>query len=259
MVVIAPGQSTIVSASAESSAEPGRQAVSIAYRYAIGRYEVTRAEFAAFAAESGHQAKGCWTYDGQWSHRADLDWRTPGYEQQDQHPVTCVSWLDAQAYLGWLKKKTGQAYRLPSSSEWKHASGVDSESLGQAPRQREVCKLANVADLSAEQQYAGWTVHACRDGYVHTAPVGRFQPNSRGIHDMLGNVFEWVEDCWADSPRAAPADGSALLQGDCGQRVLHGGSWFTIPRYVDPEFRNRLQTSHRASSVGFRVMRPVAG
>jgi formylglycine-generating enzyme len=102
-------------------------------------------------------------------------------------------------------------------------------------------------------------VHGCRDGYVHTAPVGRFQPNSRGVHDMLGNVFEWVEDCWVDSLRGAPLDGSAVLKGDCEQRVLHGGSWFTIPRYIDPQFRNHFQASHRASSLGFRVARTVGG
>jgi len=261
VIVIAPGQFTTVSAPADrigKAADRSRQSVAIAHPFAMGRYEVTRSQFAVFVAETGHQGKGCWTYDGQWVYREDLDWRSPGFEQQDQHPVTCVSWLDAQAFVSWLRKKTGQAYRLPSSSEWKLASGVDRETAGEGPNQREVCRLANVADRTAEQQYAGWTVHPCRDGYVHTAPVGRFLPNGRGVHDMLGNVFEWVEDCWTQSLQGA-SDGSAVLAGDCEQRVLHGGSWFTIPRYVDPEFRNRFQTSHRASSIGFRVVRAVAG
>ena len=262
LIVIAPGQFTNGGVDAErggKAADASRQLVSIDYYYAMGRYEVTRSQFAAFVAETGHQAKGCWTYDGQWTYREDLDWRSPGYEQQDQHPVTCVSWLDAQAYTSWLGKKTGQTYRLPSSTEWQNASGAEPERAARMADKREICKWANVADLSAEQHYAGWSVHECRDGFIHTAPVGRFQPNSRGVHDMLGNLFEWVEDCWAESLRGAPADGAPMLQGDCKQRVLHGGSWFTIPKYVEPGFRNHFQASYRASSLGFRVVRNVKG
>lgn len=262
LVVLAPGRFTHTptdTGATGKTADPVRQLVSIGYPYAIGRYEVTRSQFAAFVAETGRKAGGCWMYDGQWTYREELDWRSPGFGQEDRHPVTCVSWLDAQAYVTWLSRKTGQAYRLPTSAEWQYASGVGSDGFKPVPGEREICSHANVADLSAEQQYAGWTVHGCRDGYVHTAPVGRYQPNSRGAHDMLGNVFEWAEDCWNDSLKGAPADGSAWLQGDCKQRVLHGGSWFTTPRYVAPGFRNHFEASYRSSSFGFRVARKVTG
>ena len=91
------------------------------------------------------------------------------------------------------------------------------------------CKSANVADHSAAQRYPGWKVHPCNDGYVYSAPVGSFAPNGFGLYDMLGNVFEWVQDCWHPDYRGAPADGSAWLTGDCSQHDMRGGSWFTAP------------------------------
>jgi formylglycine-generating enzyme required for sulfatase activity len=112
-----------------------------------------------------------------------------------------------------------------------------------------------VADRSTETIYPGWDIFACQDNYVHTAPVGSFQANAFGIHDMLGNVFEWVTDCWNESYAGAPSDGAAWVDGDCGYRVLRGGSWFTPPGYVRTAFRNRFAPDYRSSSFGFRVAR----
>ena len=90
---------------------------------------------------------------------------------------------------------------------------------------------------------------------MHTAPVGSFQANAFGLNDMIGNVFEWVTDCWNDGYEKAPLDGSAWEAGDCGRRVLRGGSWFTPPGYVRASFRNRFDPDYRSSSFGFRVAR----
>lgn len=225
---------------------------------AVGQHEVTRAEFARFVEETGHESSGCWVYDEQWQNKANLSWKRPGYVQDDRHPVTCVSWNDTQAYVRWLSGKTNRRYRLLSASEWEYvarAEGQAARTWGDDPAS--ACASANVADTSAEQRYAGWDVHGCDDGYVYTARVGSFQANEFGTYDMLGNVFEWVEDCWNGSYVGAPADGSAWIQGDCSRRVLRGGSWYSMPKYVRLAFRNRFDPDYRSASFGFRVAREV--
>ena len=122
------------------------------------------------------------------------------------------------------------------------------------------CNNANVADLSAAQRYPGWKAHPCNDGYIYSAPVGSFAPNAFGLYDMLGNVFEWVQDCWHPDYQGAPSDGSAWLtgqSGDCTQRGLRGGSWFTTPAYVGVAARNRFAEGYRSNTIGFRLVREI--
>jgi formylglycine-generating enzyme required for sulfatase activity len=87
--------------------------------------------------------------------------------------------------------------------------------------------------------------------------VGSFKANAFGLHDLLGNVFEWVQDCWHDDYTAAPADGSARMEAGCSERELRGGSWFSAPRYVNAGYRNRFEHGYRSSSIGFRVVRDM--
>ena len=96
------------------------------------------------------------------------------------------------------------------------------------------------------------------DTYVQSAPVGSFAANAFGLHDTLGNVFEWVADCWNDDYTGAPDDGSARVDGDCSQHETRGGSWFTAPDFVRASYRNRFATEYRSTSVGFRVVRRTA-
>jgi formylglycine-generating enzyme required for sulfatase activity len=114
-----------------------------------------------------------------------------------------------------------------------------------------------VADRSAARRYPGWKVFACKDGYVNTAPVGSFKANALGLTDMLGNVFEWTEDCWHDNYVKAPIDGSARRDGDCTEHELRGGSWFSSPAYVRDSYRNHFAADYRSSSVGVRVVRDM--
>jgi formylglycine-generating enzyme required for sulfatase activity len=114
-----------------------------------------------------------------------------------------------------------------------------------------------VADQSAARRYPGWDAFACDDGYVNTAPVGSFSANAFGLSDMLGNVFEWTQDCWHEDYSGAPTDGSARADGDCNQRELRGGSWFSSPSYVTASYRNHFAADYRASSVGFRLVRDI--
>ncbi len=119
------------------------------------------------------------------------------------------------------------------------------------------CATANVADESASQRFPGWNVHSCNDGYVFTAPVGAFAANGFSVNDMLGNVFEWVEDCWHDRYDGAPTNGSAWSRLGCNEREMRGGSWFTTPAFVRFAYRNRFEPGYRSSGLGFRVVRDL--
>jgi formylglycine-generating enzyme required for sulfatase activity/predicted Ser/Thr protein kinase len=232
--------------------------VAIAYALAMSANEITVGEFREFVSSTHRDLAGCATYFGLWKYQAEANWELPGFAQTDTHPVTCVSWQDAVAYTQWLAAKTGHAYRLPSASEWEYAARAGSEAVspwGADPGA--ACAAANVADHSAEQRYPGWSVFPCADGYVNTAPVGSFKANAFGIHDLLGNVFEWVADCWFDDYAHAPVDGSARQGGACDEHELRGGSWFSSPRYVTAAYRDRFASSYRSSSVGFRVVREL--
>ena len=230
---------------------PMRQ-VTIDYALAVSRYEITKAEFAFFATESGHFGEGCYIYNGSWKMEDGRSWRSPGFDQDDKHPVTCISWNYAQSYVRWLTYKTDHKYRLLSSSEWEYAAlSGGSEAIDPT----RLCESANVADRSTKTDYPGWEIFDCQDNFVHTAPVGSYRANAFGIYDMIGNVFEWVTDCWNDNYDKAPLDGTAWVDGDCGHRILRGGSWFTSPQYVRVAFRNRFEPDYRSSSFGFRVAR----
>ncbi len=233
--------------------------VSISYTLEAGRYEVTRSQFARFVEETGYKAPGCNSYDGKWVMQPDRNWQNPGFPQEENHPVTCVSWNDARTYTQWLSDRTGQEYRLLSSSEWEYLARAGTETLrfwGDEPD--DACNYANVADQRAAKQYNGWQVHNCTDQFVHTAPTGSFQANGLDVYDMAGNVFEWVADCWNKDYQDAPVDGASRTTGNCRLRELRGGSWYSQPRFVRSGFRNRFAPDFRGNTFGFRVARTVS-
>ena len=239
--------------------------VVIAAPFAIGVYEVTVAEFGRFVDETGASAgSSCYVVQGgdedaDWT-ADDRGWRNPGFGQSGRHPVTCVSWNDAQAYAGWLSQETGEEYRLPSESEWEYAARAGTSTAwpwGEGESGQ--CRHANGADASAKDRYSSWPWSvACRDGHVHTAPAGSFAANGWGLHDMLGNVWEWTEDCWNDSYAGAPSDGSVWEYGNCAERVLRGGSWVIGPSGLRAADRSRVATGFRVNFHGFRVARTLA-
>jgi len=219
---------------------------------------VTVDDFQQFIMDTGWDMRGCDTYDGDWKHRPDNSWKNPGFSQTGTHPVTCVSWNDAKAYARWLSTRTGHSYRLPSASEWEYAARAGGEAVQPwSANGSGACATANVADASAGQRYPGWAVFGCNDGFVYTAPVGSFKANSFGLNDMLGNVFQWTEDCWHADYGGAPIDGSARRDGDCSEHELRGGSWFSTPAYVRANYRNHFAADYRTSSVGIRLVRDV--
>ena len=233
--------------------------VMIAHPIALSTDAVTVDQFREFIGATGRNMQGCDTYDGTWRHRAESNWENPGFAQSGSHPVTCVSWNDAKAYAAWLSAKTGHRYRLPSASEWEFAARAggaaaqpwSSDGAG-------ACANANVADQSASRRFPGWAVFSCDDGYIQTSPVGSFKVNSFGLSDMLGNVFQWTEDCWHADYKGAPVDGSARVDGACVEHELRGGSWFTSPGFVRANYRNHFAADYRTSSVGIRLVREIA-
>ncbi len=240
------------------AAEKPQHRVAIDDSFAMSTNAVTVDEFRAFVTATGRDMKDCDTYDGEWRQRPASNWESPGFEQTELHPVTCVSWNDAKAYAEWLSKSTGQRYRLPSAAEWEYAARAGGELVQPWSADGSgVCANANVADQSAAHRYPGWTVFACDDGYAFTAPVGSFLANLFGLNDMLGNVFQWTEDCWYPDYTGAPVDGSARTEGNCSDHELRGGSWFSDPAYVRASYRNHFAANYRTSSVGIRLVREI--
>ena len=213
--------------------------VGIARPFAMGRYPVTVGEWRVFARATG------WQPDG------DVDWAAPGFPQSDMHPVVGVSWVDAQRYLAWLAEATGQRYRLPSEAEWEYACRAGTKtafSFGDSIG----------TDLANYDGNFTWNGGARGEYRRGTTPVTQFAPNPWGLHDMHGNVWEWVQDVMHDSYEGAPLDGSAWEEGgDRARRVLRGGSWLYNPRYLRSALRNGFSAVMSNDIVGFRVVREL--
>jgi len=247
MVVIPAGRFLMGSpkeAAGRIHAEGPQHPVTVAAKYALGKHEVSVAEFKRFVQATRYQTEAKTNPDqgiGVWDEEKNergwstgKSWSNPGFAQDDRHAAVGVSWKDALAYVDWLAKRTGQAYRLPSEAEWEYAARAGTTTArfwGNDPNQ--ACAYANVGDRSLKSARPKWpyTIHDCDDGFAYTAPIGRFTANSFGLHDMIGNTWEWTQDCWNDSYLGAPTDGSPWLKGDCGRRVVRGGSWLSEPGY----------------------------
>ncbi len=241
--------------------------VRITKPFYLGTYHVTRGQFRQFVKDSGYKTDaekgekpGAYGWDAdkkEFGFNEKYSWRNAGFEQTDEHPVVNVSWNDAVEYCKWLSKKEGKTYRLPTEAEWEYAcragtttrywSGDDPETLA---------KVGNVADAAAKAQFPDWkyTIKA-NDGYVFTAPVGKFKPNAFGLYDMHGNAWQWCADWYgADYYAASPADDPTGP--DSGNvRVLRGGSWYFGPNFARSAIRGWNSPYLRVISAGFRVAR----
>ena len=259
---------------------PMRQ-VTIESRVAIGVYEVTRAEFRRFVAETDHSTgETCSMVFFGDRRTAGDSWRSPGFVQHDTHPVLCVNWHDAKAYTRWLSQKTGQSYRLPSEAEWEYAARAGSTAArhwlrdarsGSWPSASQ-CAYANGGDRSFSDMLIGsvenpdavgvaTTISAyfasCEDWHHYSAPVGSYRPNDFGLHDTIGNVAEWTEDCWNKNYRRAPKDVQAWTAGNCQLRVARGGSYMSQQRQLRSAHRLAVRDTERRVTMGFRVVRSL--
>jgi formylglycine-generating enzyme required for sulfatase activity len=226
----------------------------------LGKYEVTVGEFRKFVNETGYRTEaergdGCFVYKGdKFEKERNRSWRDPGFPQDDRHPVVCVSWNDARGFADWLRGKGGREYRLPTEAEWEYAARSRGKNYKYSWGSGS--PAGNVADLSVKRQFPGrpWAIwEGYDDGYVFTAPVGKFAPNELGLYDMTGNVWEWVSD-WFDenyyknSPKENP-------QGPAGGavRALRGGSWTNDPWYARASDRGGGDPAGRDGGIGFRL------
>jgi formylglycine-generating enzyme required for sulfatase activity len=226
--------------------------------FEVSKYPITVAQFRMFVSETHYEAgHACFTDEaGSFSIAEGRTWRNPGFVQGEDEPVVCVSWIDANAYTAWLSRKSGQTYRLLTEAEYEYANRAGSTAAHWwGDNAGTVCAHANVADLEVKVFHPAWATVNCHDGFARTSPVGHFRPNGFGLFDTTGNVWSWTQDCYAPSYVGAPEDGSAFLAGQCAQRVLRGGSWNRIPRFLRSAVRMSNLPTNRFSNTGFRVAR----
>ena len=264
MIVVPSGLFTIGSPKHEAGTydnERPMRPVTISEPFAVGIYEVTRGEFRLFVNESGYAAVGgCFVPDEQrnrWKLSGAHGWRNVGFAQTDSHPVSCVSWNDVNEYVRWLSKKSERVYRLLSESEWEYMarSGTSGPHYwGDGGGGIDQCRFANAADLSTAFRWRA----RCDDGYEFTAPVGSYEPNAFGVHDVLGNVWEWVQDCWNEDYSEGPKDANARESPGCRLRVLRGGSRYVGTPGIRSAHRFKYEPQTRNQNTGFRVARSLS-
>jgi formylglycine-generating enzyme required for sulfatase activity len=251
---------------ADSTPERPRHPVKISRAFRMSIHEVTVAQFRAFVDATGFQTTAEATGKGgehlvsanyQFQTRPEFTWRSPGYQQDDDHPAVHITYDDAQSFCRWLSKKEGKTYRLPTEAEWEYACRAGStREFGFTDHPALLERMGNVPDAALEAALGGsypvaanWT-----DGAAFTAPVGSYIPNAFGLYDMLGNAFEWCQD-WYDpayyslSPASdppGPATGA--------KRVQRGGGFSHHAFHARPGARDFEQPDKPQSNVGFRVV-----
>lgn len=213
-------------------------------RFALSRFEITVGQFKRFVSETHYltnaeqYSNGCTiqTKDNKWVLSREHSWKNPGFEQTDQHPVVCISWIDAQSYIAWLSKLTGQSYRLPSETEWEYAARGGKATPFYWGDQ-------------SDRGYANYLGVEGVDSWAFTAPVGLTTGNDFGLHDMAGNAWEWVEDCWRKD-----------YNSECENeeiRVRRGGGWDNLPKSIRSAYRSKGYKAERSYLYGFRVAHDV--
>ena len=216
--------------------------------FAVGQFEVSVGQFEEFARDTGHdggsecyvkRARG-WRGQGEWRLTEGRSWRNPGFDQDQSHPVVCVSWDDAIAYTRWLAGRTDLPYRLLTEAEAEllaTASAINFERSGRA----------NCRNCGKRRRWDGGG----------TSPIGGMRPDDLGLTGVFGNAAEWVQDCYQRGYGNAPRDGSAWSPPSCERRVVRGGCWLTSAQKLRASGRDSGEPDRRSSCVGFRVARDL--
>lgn len=216
----------------------------------IGKYEVTVGEFRDFVKKTGYKTDaengdGCYYYTAylSWEKSSSRYWDRIGFSQTDSNPVGCVSWNDANEYVSWKSKATGDRYRLPTEAEWEYAA----RSGGKKEKWSGTSSESSLGDYAWYEGISGGKTH----------PVGQKRPNGLGLYDMSGNVLEWVSDryderYYYDSSRDNPQGPSS------GQlRVLRGGSWYFNPMHARTSNRQLIDPAISYTYFGFRFVKTI--
>jgi formylglycine-generating enzyme required for sulfatase activity len=276
MVVVPAGVAILGAAATDelgnADERPERKFV-IDQAFAVSRYEVTRDQYEAFVRATQREVGGNCLTDrvkrGVWDHDASTTFRDPGFAQAGDHPVACVSWDEAQAYVAWLNSQTRGGYRLLTEVEWEYVARAGAAQNLRYPwgdDQASACPFANGFDKTIWTKYAPMDTSGykrfdpltCSDGWLNTAPVGSLAPNAFGVYDMIGNVGEWIEDCFGTAHDALPESGRPPASpGTCDRRMMKGGSWGTLAHNLRTAERVSYAPTHRDDSIGIRVARTL--
>ncbi len=211
-------------------------------RFRVARTEVTLNQYQQFVSETHYEkASPCWGWEeANLITKSRWTWKNPGFSQTDAHPVVCVSWEDAHAFIKWLNQKFSptKPYRLLTEAEWEYVARAGKHET--FPWNDEpVNKFANC-----------WT---CDDAFKFTSPVGSFAANAWGIQDLSGNVWEWVQDCYSRNYLNTPLNGAAQEFSGCPSRVVRGGSWADKVGFLRSAYRLPYLAGYRNQAVGFRI------
>jgi formylglycine-generating enzyme required for sulfatase activity/serine/threonine protein kinase len=251
--------------------ETPRHPVRITRPFYLSVTEVTVVQFRRFVDDTGYRTeaekdgKGGW---GEWNEETKkfqqnprYTWRNPGFEQTDEHPVVNVTWNDVVAFAQWLSRKEGKSYRLPTEAEWEYACRAGTTTrFSNGDNAEGLAVVGNVKDRTAKEKHPNWVAAlAVRDGYVYTAPVGRFQPNAFGLYDMHGNVDEWCSDGYdLDYYQQSPADDPPGAS-SVSDHAIRGGSWFNLPVNCRSGSRWHWPSEVRVNWLGFRLALAASG
>ncbi len=275
-MVVIPAGAAIVGAGADdkfrNADELPERRFAIRERFLVSRYEITLDQYEAFVRATNRAVGGDCLTDrrkrGDWQYDAATTFRDPGFKQAGDHPVACVNWDEAQAYVAWLNTQTSGGYRLLTEVEWEYvARGGATQNFaypwGNDPAGG--CSFANAFDSTTMQAYAGMDTSGykvfdpmdCSDDLLNTSPVGALKPNAFGVHDITGNVAEWVEDCYTVTREHLSDSGAPPAQTSCAKRLAKGGSWGTLAHNVRIAERLPYAATHRDDSIGIRVAKTL--
>jgi len=236
--------------------------------FQMGKYEVTVAEFKKFIADTGYEMPAnCYQYVLGGPNQELASWDDTIYNFSDNHPVVCLPQQAAVDYAKWLSKKTGKDYRLPTEAQWEYtlrAGTATRHFFGEEEAKAKACQYANISDWFAADMsakiFTGANVRdieQCSDNEATLAMVGLYQPNPFGVYDLVGNVMEYLADCYVDTYKEAPIDGSAVTKEGCNNFVVRGGSWHWYPWHSSK--RGGITNDFLGALEGFRLVLDTNG
>lgn len=240
MVWIPPGEFVMGSPATETGrlADESQHRVTLTEGFWMGKYEVTNGQYRLY--REGHSSGG---FQG---HSLD----------SDSQPVTNVSWSNAKGFCDWLSRRAGVTFRLPTEAEWEYACRAGATtSRYWGDREATMGRYANTYDQTGSQVFKslGWGAADTVDGYGVSSPVGRFGANAWGLHDMIGNAWEWCSDWYGEDYYSRSPESDPQGPGSGTWRVLHGGSWAAAPGLCRSAYRLRIEPTHASTHSGFRV------
>ena len=245
--------------------EGPRHHVTIGRAFAMSRTAITRGEYAGFVTATHRpDPPSCGVFNAKldnWAPQPGYSWRNTGFPQTDDDPAACISWQDAHDYAAWLAQRTGKPYRLPSEEEWEYAArGGTSTIRYWGDGRQDICARVNIMTAKTVQKLGSpksWQDKlVCASSHAFTQKVGSYAANPFGLYDMLGNVFQWVSDCYHPNEFGAPADGSSWDEENCTMRLPKGGAFHSLTWLARPAFHGGpVPPQVHTVAAGIRVVR----